>query len=305
MLDIQSQSQGVLIPRMNTLQRNGINNPADALMIFNTDSSCFEFFVATDWINLCSFSGVENDTATPQQIDNYPRMIGYGGGLGGSSRNIMRNAFQDEDVLVLYTSAYFIHVHSAVSGIERRDIRNDNANASLTLNSVVINGSLYLLLYDDVLDEYLVYQYDVYDINSGGVLVTVLGQQLGQLAPNIVMTSNGTDMYFSNNAGNTSNYYEIARYSISSSTTFTYQNTITCNTSSGLSYGFMVDNDQVIYVLGTDGYVYVYDNAGTFISAEGDYGTSSSNAKSLNWNNRFYFGRSNIDKIMNRVYIKY
>ncbi len=119
------------------------------------------------------------------------------------------------------------------------------------------------------------------------------------------MTSDGNDIYLSHNAGNSSNNYEIARYSITGSTTFTYQNTITCSSSAGVTYSFMVDSDQAIYIIGTNGYVYVHDSSGNLVSTEGDYGASSSSARVLNWNNHFYFGRSSLDKIMNRVHVEY
>ncbi len=43
-LDINSTSGGVLIPRMTTAQRNAIPNPANGLIIFNTDNSCIEIY---------------------------------------------------------------------------------------------------------------------------------------------------------------------------------------------------------------------------------------------------------------------
>lgn len=42
-LDISSIETGVLIPRMTTSQRNMINNPANGLLIYNTDSDQFQY----------------------------------------------------------------------------------------------------------------------------------------------------------------------------------------------------------------------------------------------------------------------
>jgi hypothetical protein len=57
-LDVFSTSKGLLIPRMTSVQRLAINNPANALMVFDTDSSCFLFFRSTssDWLSLCDFT---------------------------------------------------------------------------------------------------------------------------------------------------------------------------------------------------------------------------------------------------------
>jgi hypothetical protein len=49
-LDVTSTSQGVLIPRMTTAQRNAISSPATGLMIFQTDSTAgFYYYNGTAW----------------------------------------------------------------------------------------------------------------------------------------------------------------------------------------------------------------------------------------------------------------
>ena len=57
-LDVFSTSKGLLIPRMTSVQRLAINNPANALMVFDTDSSCFLFYrsSSSDWLSLCDFT---------------------------------------------------------------------------------------------------------------------------------------------------------------------------------------------------------------------------------------------------------
>jgi hypothetical protein len=42
-LDIESNSQGVLLPRLTTAQRNAIVNPANGLLFYNTDLDEFQF----------------------------------------------------------------------------------------------------------------------------------------------------------------------------------------------------------------------------------------------------------------------
>ena len=48
-LDAQSTSKGILIPRMNSIQRNAISNPANGLLVFDTDSNDFWFFNGSIW----------------------------------------------------------------------------------------------------------------------------------------------------------------------------------------------------------------------------------------------------------------
>jgi len=47
MLELRSNEKGFLITRLSTIQRDAIQNPAEALMIFNTTTKCLEIFVQT------------------------------------------------------------------------------------------------------------------------------------------------------------------------------------------------------------------------------------------------------------------
>ncbi|NTW33668.1 MAG: hypothetical protein HGB12_13790, partial [Bacteroidetes bacterium] len=50
MLDVSGPSQGVLINRMTTTERNAITTPIpESLLIFNTTTKCLEFYVNGDW----------------------------------------------------------------------------------------------------------------------------------------------------------------------------------------------------------------------------------------------------------------
>lgn len=61
-LEVQSTTKGFLPPRMDTDARDDISNPAEALVIYNTDSKCLEVFDNADWISICDGSVV---TTTP------------------------------------------------------------------------------------------------------------------------------------------------------------------------------------------------------------------------------------------------
>ncbi len=51
-LDVNSNSKGVLFPRMSALQRNSINSPAAGLIIFNTDLGKLQLFDGATWSSL-------------------------------------------------------------------------------------------------------------------------------------------------------------------------------------------------------------------------------------------------------------
>jgi len=55
-LDVYSIEKGLLIPRMTSVQRMAIVNPADGLMVFDTDSACIVFYrqTTTTWYSACN-----------------------------------------------------------------------------------------------------------------------------------------------------------------------------------------------------------------------------------------------------------
>src|SRR5262249_41207979 len=62
MLDIQSTTRGMLIPRMTTAQRIAIASPAKGLMVFDTDANSFWFYNGSVWTFL-SAAGLSTDWA--------------------------------------------------------------------------------------------------------------------------------------------------------------------------------------------------------------------------------------------------
>src|ERR1044071_2423517 len=52
-LEMQSTTQGVLVPRMLAAQRIAIVAPANGLLVYDLDSMCFFYYKAGIWTNLC------------------------------------------------------------------------------------------------------------------------------------------------------------------------------------------------------------------------------------------------------------
>ncbi|SEP29726.1 tail fiber domain-containing protein [Niastella yeongjuensis] len=73
-LDLKSNSKGLLIPRLTTVQRTAIVSPATGLLVFDTDTSIFWFFDGAVWKKLdaagnnWSITGNSGTTAGPQFI---------------------------------------------------------------------------------------------------------------------------------------------------------------------------------------------------------------------------------------------
>jgi hypothetical protein len=53
MLDVQSTTKGMLPPRLTSTQRDAISNPAEGLMIYNTDTDCLNHFAGCRWYEHC------------------------------------------------------------------------------------------------------------------------------------------------------------------------------------------------------------------------------------------------------------
>ncbi|MEL6660246.1 MAG: hypothetical protein AAFR36_27520, partial [Bacteroidota bacterium] len=70
-LDITSTDQGILIPRMDSLSRQSISDPANGLMVFDTSSNSFWYYTDSTWLNLNAvLSDADNDTKI--QIEENP-----------------------------------------------------------------------------------------------------------------------------------------------------------------------------------------------------------------------------------------
>lgn len=60
-LDVQSDSKGMLVPRMTSVQRTGIATPATGLLVYDTDSNSFWYYDSSGWADLSSTSGADDD----------------------------------------------------------------------------------------------------------------------------------------------------------------------------------------------------------------------------------------------------
>ncbi|MDX1406863.1 MAG: hypothetical protein R3330_01985, partial [Saprospiraceae bacterium] len=97
LLDMQSDNQGLLVPRMTTAQRTGIASPATGLLVFDTDLAGFHYYTGTGWLNLQSalvLADTDGDTRieteqTPD--DDKIRMI-----ANGQERIVIRDSARIE-----------------------------------------------------------------------------------------------------------------------------------------------------------------------------------------------------------------
>lgn len=55
--EVNSGSRGMLMPRLSKKQRDGITNPTESLLIWNTDEGCFNFWKNSRWRSMCGGMG--------------------------------------------------------------------------------------------------------------------------------------------------------------------------------------------------------------------------------------------------------
>lgn len=55
-LEIDATDKGLLIPRLTTAQRLAIVNPANSLLVYDTDAECYYYYISasTTWVSLCA-----------------------------------------------------------------------------------------------------------------------------------------------------------------------------------------------------------------------------------------------------------
>ncbi len=71
MLDVKSTDKGMLTPRMSSIEREAINNPADGLMVFDLSTESFWYFDNNQWIEIHNRNQLinGNDLFSTYQLD--------------------------------------------------------------------------------------------------------------------------------------------------------------------------------------------------------------------------------------------
>jgi uncharacterized protein (TIGR02145 family) len=117
-LDINSTSQGMLVPRMTSTDRNKIVSPANALLIFNTSNNTFEVFKST-----CSCWVTINDhgnTAASNLVNTAPT---------ANSLNYIGN-FRDGGTATIVYTYYDAQGDAQGATTLQWEIANDNTGTS-------------------------------------------------------------------------------------------------------------------------------------------------------------------------------
>ncbi|MCX6320105.1 MAG: hypothetical protein NTW29_22690 [Bacteroidetes bacterium] len=110
MLDISSNSKGILIPRMTQAERDAITSPPTGLLLYNTSSTSFQYYSGVTWINITN-SGILN--GIPNKV---PRFLG----IWGLTNGIMMddgNGVSMNNTSTLANSSAILDMTSTTKGV--------------------------------------------------------------------------------------------------------------------------------------------------------------------------------------------
>ena len=69
MLDVSSTTQGLLAPRMTTIEKNAIASPANGLLVFDTDENSFYFYNGVSWVKIIAENSANDYTGWADYVD--------------------------------------------------------------------------------------------------------------------------------------------------------------------------------------------------------------------------------------------
>ena len=269
-LELQSTNKGFLLNRLTTSQRDSIQNPATSLMIFNTTNDRNEYFDGSVWVPFV----VEQEKPLMFPVTGI-NFIG------------LFNLYIDRPALVNVSpyGSFDLMVRLKDKIPQRRSISFDWPGIASPRSAVLLGNSVYLLCSKTTSGvlQYRLYRYSADNLSIAPVLVS--GINFGSVA-SMVMTSDGVSLYFTFNAGNSTDDYRIAKYSFMNTTTLNYETQVVCGNTvgfferllvdkNGSMYGFNDNTDQIVKFTDAGAFVYQFNatnlSSNIFMNFDGDF----------------------------------
>ncbi|ELR72236.1 hypothetical protein C900_01790 [Fulvivirga imtechensis AK7] len=144
-LDINSTSKGILIPRMTTAQRNIIGTPANGLLIYNTSTSKFNFYdgSATSWATMGDDLGNHTATTNLDMASNAIRFTGAGAntGITITGSNLMH--YSDANIRLHPNTGYDVIIYNNATEYARFEGSTQSLGIGTTApqNKLDVEGS--------------------------------------------------------------------------------------------------------------------------------------------------------------------
>ncbi|EPR73520.1 hypothetical protein ADIWIN_1550 [Winogradskyella psychrotolerans RS-3] len=120
LLDLKSNSQGLLAPRMTTLERDAIASPAESLLVFDTDLDAFYYYNTTTstWVELANNNAVKrNNYKLIKSADDLAAELVAG---GGSSYQLKENTYYEINGTITLASPIDLN-NAYISGLDANE----------------------------------------------------------------------------------------------------------------------------------------------------------------------------------------
>jgi hypothetical protein len=188
-------------------------------------------------------SGPEWEPIPMDSSSLYPKLLSFDH-LGGRP---LRQTWMDGEYAVTVETAGTIRffLESPDTLPQARNINLDWPSVSTFTDVVIRHDYLYALCHDGTLTQWRIYRYNRKNINSGGILMTIIGQPFSG-PTTFRMTFDGSTFYFNRKAGNSVNDFILSKYSLSD-TTLSYIGDVTCGNTANSFEGFAVRLDGSIF----------------------------------------------------------
>jgi len=180
-------------------------------------------------------------------------------------------------------------IQSSTQNIQIRNYLTDWSFAIDVVAYAIIGTLIYVQLTDGT--NYRVYEYDTTNLALGGTLCTgiTFGTQSG-----VKMTSDGESLFFNYNSGNSTNDYEIDKYSVAGNA-LTFVSTTNLGSAVGVAILFLVDSAGNYYGFSSSNIVKQYNSFGILQQTTASYPI---NQKVLNWSDSIYGESTNSDQFV-------
>jgi hypothetical protein len=206
--------------------------------------------------------------------------------------------YTDDQNFLVYRSGTIITVRNKTGGnIENRNLTSDWADADAIGGVAKVGAYLYILLEDTgtTPDSFRVYRYDATNISAGGTLMTA--SFLGSTDSAMVMTSDGTDMFFTYNGGKSfgdaTTQYDITE-PVTGTFRYTYDGTGTAPlfVTNGMATGQVINiagftnannNGNMTVTAVAETYFEITNAVGSEIVTNGNFSASSNWEFDTNW----------------------
>jgi len=292
--DIIANNAKPTLTSTDTLVNKTLTSPVVNTPVLNNSISGTAFLDEDDMV-----SNSNNKVASQQSIKAYVDA------QGGSTKPVSFNVNELKKDGVTYSDEVFNVIKQGntsfvLSTPTMGGISNDvNVNSSTWTDAdnteggtVILGDYIYIGLKDEgtTPDTFRIYRYNKSDVTAAGTLMSFSGSKTLSQTNFMTMTSDGTNFYFNFDAGNSSNLYDFAKYTLSG-TTFTYVSTITLSDNSTYGDGYGVDVSGNIFTQ-SNGVFKKYNSSGVLqLTRESDDQQDSL----LNIGNTFYTGEENDD----------